>query len=159
MGGLLIKMIQQCINYRNLTYDFCFKCPKNGRDLDCPEYLADLEYFKPNLARKSPSVEKPFETTDYETANGVVDASTRILPNSSEIPTHSESFYTRQTLNDREQYPSKSSMTRGVQDSHKEFAEKPFYLGHVDLMRETVLPKVNMRMFLSRFRNKDRGAI
>lgn len=37
-------MIQTCLNHRHLTYDFCFHCPKKGKDLDCPEYLADAHY-------------------------------------------------------------------------------------------------------------------
>lgn len=36
-------MIPTCLNHRQMTYDFCRNCP--GRDLDCPEYLADIEHY------------------------------------------------------------------------------------------------------------------
>ena len=47
-------MIPSCLNHRQMTYDWCRSCP-NGRDLDCPEYLADLEHFKPNYTRNRSS--------------------------------------------------------------------------------------------------------
>jgi len=57
-------MIQTCLNHRQMTYDWCRNC--NAKDLDCPEYLSDIEH-----ARKSPRAEKLDEMPDYETANGV----------------------------------------------------------------------------------------
>lgn len=97
-------MIPTCLNHRQMTYDFCRSCP-HGRDLDCPEYLADIEH-------------------------------------------------TRQMEEDNSR--NKNSLISGGQAPRTYSAEKPFYLGHVDLMRETVLPKVNARMFMSRFRRSQR---
>jgi hypothetical protein len=66
-------MIPQCLNHRQITWDFCRNC--NGRDLDCPEYLADLEHFKTRqtkpvsssyltqssgVTRQDKNAEKPF---------------------------------------------------------------------------------------------------
>ena len=95
-------MIQTCLNHRQMTYDFCRDC--RGRDIECPEYLADIEYSRQTKQRSS-------------TPELVKDGENRL--------------------------------------SLDKTAEKPFYLGHVDLMRETVLPKVNARIFLSRFRRSE----
>lgn len=46
-----------------------------------------------------------------------------------------------------------------INRQNPESYSKPFYFGHIDLMRDTVLPKVNHRMFLERLRSRDRGAI
>lgn len=71
-------------------YDFCNHC--KGYDTECPEYEEDFVNFLHNQARKSPSVEKPFGTTDYEPTNGVVVEGNRIPSQQFQYGTHSESY-------------------------------------------------------------------
>jgi hypothetical protein len=78
-------MTNICLNHKRTTYDFCRDC--KGYEIDCPEYLSDIEH-----TRKSPRVEKLVEIPDYETANGVVRYADAKADNSSNIRTHSESY-------------------------------------------------------------------
>jgi hypothetical protein len=77
-------MTKHCINHARVTYDCCRHCL--GKDLDCPEYLSQVEY-----TRKSPRVEKLVEIPDYEPSNGVRGKQTdsQTVP---DIGTHSESY-------------------------------------------------------------------
>jgi hypothetical protein len=136
-------MIPICLNHRRMTYDFCRSCP-NGRDLDCPEYLSDIEH-----SHQVTENQNRMQKSSSDGSQQIDDILTRKSPRVSDSV----------TLDGKGKYAANgvdlSVELRGTQQTHTGLSHYESYSKPVVLLqnvRSKVEPMLPRPDFLERFR-------
>ena len=155
-------MIPICLNHRRMTYDFCRSCP-NGRDLDCPEYLSDIEHTRQDKTQNSRMVSSSHSTSPpmIETRDSRDKTAENFTRKSSSVEKPIEGcamctdqIRTTETTNEVFDRSTRISTTVSNSLTHSESYSRPVVL--LQNVRSKVEPMLPRPDFLERFRRYQR---
>jgi len=146
-------MTKHCINHARVTWDCCRRC--NGKDIECPEYLSDIEHTRQDKTSVS---HNHADAEVHKASRDDRDKTAETYSNATYNAEVDDTLYTWETKHVERDGEKESTRVPKIvaSDNAPETYSRPFFWFHNYLNNDYVVNKVNPRNFIERFRRYQR---